>query len=464
MSTERRTSPGSNRSSRVSPIPNPLDHTAVDNSDAGKGSSRVRPSIVVSGTEGEDHSLNSNEQEHIREPEEITRDLDLPFQESPEPVKPTQRTRVSARQNLITCILQVTVSVVSDSSVSIPPKELELQLHDPKIYQRIEESAEQHAKDLCAVSNASNGVIFRYGNCTIVRENLGTHRRPLRSDSEWEEVLRCIDNDKTTENHGQLRLYISRDYYQQPPIGDSLAHAKGNEIYSLMKDAWHRKRYITHSDLKEVMSDHAIRQIIMKDECKGMNPVEKESFIQQVQSEGRTLLAICLLDGMKIWWLKHLLDAITGGDKALPFDLEHKCHDECRAKFQRILNGQSSFLATNFWKAGEHKDLHESIVVPLHFFPRDDGKDDINIRKAISSVTKLPDPDSVGTAADKKRAAECGSGAYSNVYCVKLDPNHHSLSKVRQFFWQFSVKADPRTGLGYLLRSQRAQRPREDFI
>ena len=434
MSTERRTSPGSNRSSRESPVPNLLDHTAVDNSDAGKSSSRVRPSIVVSGTEGKVHSFNSTEQEHIRELEKTTRELEPPFQESPEPVKPTQRTRVSARQNLITCILQITVSVVSGSSVAHPPKELELPFHDPKIYQRIEQSAEQHAKDLCAGSKASNGLIFRYGNCTIVRGNLSTHRRPLRSDLEWEEVFRCIVNEETTENHGQLRLYIRRDYYQQPAIVGSFARAKGDEIDYLMRHAWHRKRYITHSDLKKVMSDDAIRQIIMLDDCRGMNPVNKESFIQQVQSEGRILLAICLLDGTEIWWLKHLLDAITGGDKALPFDLEHKCHDECRANFQRILNAQSSFLATHFLQAGEHKDLHESIVVPVHFYPRDDGKDDMNTQNAISSVTKLADLHSEGIAAKKKTAAECGSGAYSNVYCVKLDPNHHSLSKVRHFF------------------------------
>ena len=431
ISTEPRTSPGSNPSSRESPIPNPLDHTAVDGSDAGTSSSRVRPRIVVSGTEGKDHSLNSTEQEHIRGPQKNTRELELPLQESPEPVKPTQRTRVSTRQDLITCILQITVN---GSSVSVPPQELELPFHDHNVYQTIEQSADRHAKDLCAESKAPNGVIFRYGNCTIVRDSLSTYRRPLRSSIEWEEVFRCIVNDEAAENHGQLRLYIRRDYYQQPAIVGSFADAKRDEIYDLEKDAWHRKRYITHSDLDKVMSDHAIRQIIMRDDCKGMNLVKKESFIQQVQSEGRTLLAICVLEGIEIWWLKHLLDSITGGDKALPLDLEHKCHAKCRAKFQRILNAQSNFLATHFLKAGEHKDLHESIVVPLHFFPRDEGKDDMNTQKAITSVTKIPDLHSEGVAADKKRAAECGSGAYSNVYCVKLDPNHHSLSKVRHSF------------------------------
>lgn len=431
MLTERRTSPDSNQSSRESPVSNALDHTAIDNSDAGKSSSRVRPSIVVNGTEGKDHSFNSTEQEHIRKPEKLTRELELPFQESSEPVKPTQRTRGSARQNLVTCILQITVS---GSSISNPPKELELPFYDPKIYQIIEQSAEQHAKDLCVGSKASNGVIFRYGNCMIVRDNLSTYRLPLRSDVEWDEVFRSIVNDKTSENHGQLRLYIRRDFYQQPAIAGSFADAKRDEIYDLMKHAWHRKRYIAHSDLNKVMSDYAIRQIIMRDDCKGMESTKKESFIQQVQSEGRILLAICLLDGIEIWWLKHLLDAITGGNAALPFDLEHQCHDECRAKFQRILNAQSSFLATDFHKAGEHKDLHESMVVPLHFFPRDDGKDNMNIQKAISSVTKLPDLHSEKIAAEKKRAAECGSGAYSNVYCVKLDPNHHSLSKVSHVF------------------------------
>ena len=440
MLAGRKTSPASDGCDREPPMSDPLDQAAIGSSDHGRNPSLARPIIVVNGTEGIEDSFSPTEHESTPElatpPQELKRPQgpSWPLQESPEPVHPAQRTRTSAQgsaiQNRITCILRITLR---GSPVSNPPKELEILLHEPETYQIIEQVAERHAKSFCGRSIGSRELIFRYGNCTIIWDNINKQRRPLRSHEEWVEVYKSIVEYWTSHSHEQLQLHIWRDYHQQPTIDGSFAEAKTNEIHDLMKHAWDLRRYIAHSDLEKIMSDHTIREIIMEDDCKGIKPDDKEMFIQQVQSQGRILLAICLRSDIKMRCLKRLLDS-TRSDARLPFDEKDQCHPSCRGKFQTLLDAQGIYLAARFDDPGEHKGLHPSIVVPLHFCPRADGKNNMILKEADSSVNELQDPYSQEIAAKKKMAAECGSGAYSNVYCVKLDPNHHGLSKVSRVF------------------------------
>ena len=427
----RKASQTSDKSGAELPMSEHLDQAAVSSSDTGHISSPAGPRIIVTGD-----SSRSTEQESTPElataswGSEKPRDPPPPRQESPESVHSARRTQNTAQgsviPNSIACTLHTTLRGSLESN---PPKYLEVLLHDPDIYKGIEQAAEQHAKTLCAGSIGSKEMIFRYGNCTIIWDKISKVRRPLRSYEEWGKVYKKIVKYWTSHSHEQLRLHIWRDYHQQHTIDGSFAETTNNEIHDLMKHGWGPKRYIAHSDLDKVMSDHTVCEIIMQD--KGIRSHDKDSFIQQVQSKGRILLAICVQSDIKMKCLKHILDREEkDSDAALPFDMDDICHKNCRSRFQRLLDVQGSYLAARFDGPGQHKILHPSIVVPLHFYPRVAGRKNMNVEEIITSVNELQDSHSEEVAAKKKEAARCGSGAYSNVYCVKLDPNHHGLSKV----------------------------------
>ena len=433
----RKVSQTLDKSDAEPPLSEGLGQATVSSNNTGHMYSLAGPNIIVHRAEDTEDPLRSNEQESTPElvtasgGSEKTREPPPPLQESPEPAHSARRTRSLGQgtvlQNTVTCTLGTTLR---GSLISNLPRTLEVLLHSSGTYQEIEQEAEQHAKTLCAGSIGSTELIFRYGNCTIIWDGTSRCRRPLRSYEEWLEVYKSIVEYWTSHSHEHLRLHIWRDYHQQPTIDGSFAETKNNEIHDLMKHAWGRKRYIAHSDLEKVMSDHTVREIIMQADCKGIKPYDKDMFIQQVQSKGRFLLAICVQSYMKMECLKHLLDH-KDGDAALPFDLKDLCHQSCRSKFQRLLDAQGSYLAARFEDPGQHNILHSSIVVPLHFYPRTNGRKDMNMEEADSPVNQMQDPyNDEEFAAKEKTAAECGSGAYSNVYCVKLDPNHHGLSKV----------------------------------
>lgn len=466
----RKVSQTLDKSDAEPPMSEHPDQATVSSNNPGRISSPAGPTIIVHRAEGTEDSLRSTEQESTPEPVTTSqqskkpREPPPPRQESPKPVHSARRARNLAQgtviQNTITCTLRTTLR---GSLVSSLPRELEVVLHSPETYQEIEQEAEQHAKTLCAGSIGTTEMIFRYGNCTIIWDDISIYRRPLRSYEEWAEVYKSIVEYWTSHSQEHARLHIWRDYHQQPTIDGSFADTKNNEIHDLMKHAWGRKRYIAHSDLEKVMSDHTVREIIMQADCTGIEPHEKDMFIQQVQSKGRVLLAICLQSDIKMQCLKHLLDH-KDSDVALPFDLKDLCHQSCRSKFQRLLNEQGSYLAARFDGPGQHKNLHPSIVVPLHFCPRANGRKNMNLEEVDSSVNELQDSYSEEFAAKEKTAAECGSGAYSNVYCVKLDPNHHGLSKVSHTLRHCSSEIETGVGLRYLLRSQRIPGPRSEIF
>lgn len=446
------------------PMSEHLDQATVNSSDTGHIPSPTGPTIIVT-----EDSLRSTEQEStpglapaswgLEKP----RDLHPSRQESPEPVHLARHTQNTAQGSVlldpITCTLHTTLRGSLESN---PPRNLEVLLHDPEIYKRIEQAAEQHAKTLCAGITGLREMIFRYGNCTIIWDNVSRYRRPLRSYEEWGEVYKSIVKHWTSHSHEQLHLHIWRDYHQQPTIDGSFAETKNNEIHDLMKQAWGLKRYIAHSDFEKVMSDHTVCEIIMQGECKG---IDKDRFIQQVQSKGRILLAICVQSDIKMKCLKHILDREEkSSDAALPFDMEDICHKSCRSKFQRLLDAQGNFLAARFDGPGQHKNLHPSIVVPLHFYPRPDRRKYMIVEENIKYFNELQDSHSEEVAAKKKEAAFCGSGAYSNVYCVKLDPNHHGLSKVSYTLQKCSLETKTGVGLRFLLCPQRISRPRSEIF
>ena len=434
----------------------------MDSSSTGPDTPPAGPAIIVHQPTQE--SLESTKQTpglaEIYKVHESAQESPSPRQESP--VIP------SFIQKKIAYTLRVTFEGSQDSKMV---DGLSVLLREPKSYQEIEKEAQKSATVLSADIINGRELKFSYGTCIVVSNNGNKNRLPLRSQEDWAVLYNSVVEYLILHTHERLHLRISRHYLacQDRPIAkESFAKLKSDEINDLMKRAWEKVDYIPHNILESIISDQTIHSIVNESPLEGVSQDEQDSFISRVQAEGRILLAMCVHANLGTECLKVLLDGgwKDGGWKDLslpPLDENSHCHYKHRKNYRSLCKDQGSFRAAHFAQ-GEHKDLHSGIVVPLHFFPRADGQDNITLEKAEPYVTKTPDLKSGKIAADEKQTAKCGSGAYSDVYCVKLDPNHHSLSKVSQVSGQFSVRANTSTGLRHLLRSQRAPRPREEII
>ncbi len=112
-----------------------------------------------------------------------------------------------------------------------------------------------------------------------------------------------------------------------------------------------------------------------------------------------------------------------------PLANKHCCHQRCGPRFKQLLVVQGGFYAAEFWEPGEHKRLHSCTVVPMQYHPKESQEDDYlnEETETLSEVEEGGHDEGMTTPAQK---ACCGSGAYSNVFRVRMDPAHHRLSKV----------------------------------
>lgn len=411
-----------------------LDGAGGGSSDTGQFSPPAGPTIRVYEAEDVEESLGSIG----KTPESATKyQVSEKSQESPqqrkESSKPLDATRrpqspagSSFNPSTIAYSLRVTFQGSPDSKLV---EELSVLLHKPESYQEIERVAEKHAKKLYAESIGPKDLKLSYGNCTIVSDDGTKTRIPLRSREDWMEVENAIARYWNPHTHGKLRLYISRHYLacQDQPTDDiSFAELKGLEINDLMKPTWEKKEYVPRNVLETVISDQTIYWIIKESPPNSVPQDNQDAFIHQVQAEGRILLAMCVHADLGMDCLKKLLDN-GWKDSNLPLNEDSRCHRECRRKFKTLVQAQGGFRAEYFVE-GEYKTLRSHAVVPLYFCSRAHGNDDVD-----REVTGLPSNEVQNSSSGVSRirtAAFCGHGAYSNVYCVKMDPNHHSLSTV----------------------------------
>ena len=392
------------------------------------------PEIIVHRAESTQESLGSPEKTPepatVYQVSEKAQESPSLRQESPKPSDgprgPQSPAGGSFIQNRITFNLRVTWEGCPDSKLV---EDQSVLLHEPESYRTIEISAENHANALSAKTIGPRELKFSYGNCTIVSSNGTKTRLPLRSQEDWAEVNKAIIEYWTSHTQERLHLCILRHYLAcqgRPGEEKSFAELKCLEIDDLMKRTWEKKDYIPHNVLETVISDQAIYWIIKENPPKSVRHDDQDAFIQRVQAEGRILLAMCVHAELGMECLEKLLD---GGwkDSRLPLNEKSLCHHSCRRKFRTLVQTQGGYRAAIF-VLGEHKTLHSHTVVPLHFYPKAHGKDDLD-REVIEVCGNEPQ-NSTSKEGAIKAAAWCGSGAYSNVYCVKMNPNHHSLSQV----------------------------------
>ncbi len=299
-------------------------------------------------------------------------------------------------------------------------------------FREIEREAEKQVRSRCAKSLGARELIFRYGSCTIFDEEGYESVHSLTYLDDWRDLRTILFNHWTSGTQRRLSLKISRDYYALATTAtgeESFAKTKDWEIHTLMKKA-DGKYYIPRTDLWNVTSKETIRQIIMEDaSINNMALEEKEAFVHDVQTKARKLLALCVYTRVDMRCLKKLRD-LSVSDESLPLGDSNRCHDKCGATFQDLLAKQGSFMAPVFDILGEHQILRSCFVLPIHFVPKVDQDGTVgspkNVAKGLPPLSEAEEQ----VVLRRRELANCGSGAYSRVYRVRIDPDHHKLSPV----------------------------------
>ena len=319
-------------------------------------------------------------------------------------------------------------------------RDIPINPNNPSNYGNISKTAAACVERYHSTALAGKSLNFRNnGACTITcnESHIGRHTQGLSTESDWKDICTVILNFWRSSTHHEIHLDIYREYYgllTRRISDERFAEAKRQEIWRLMKTAFDGRKYIPRLDLTRIASMDMIREIVTDDPT--VEPTQKETLIQEAYKNGPILLTMCVHAQLRMECLKVLLDnKIT--DKSYPLGQRDCCHEKCGANFDVLLQYQGAFNAAVFFKPGEHQKLPKATVVPIHFHP-----------KSSNPTTALEDPQETSSdeemtsdeedANSEKRRAHCGSGAYSNVYRVRIDPAHHRLTKVNK--GQFSFR------------------------
>lgn len=302
---------------------------------------------------------------------------------------------------------------------------------EPNSYEKVEKIAQDLVREASMGASGAKQINFKYGNCTVVGDHVEKIGLPLTTREDWENVCAILVNYWRSDPLRTLRVDIFRDYFSyrsRATSEGSLADTKRGEIHNLIKDASDDRQYIPRTALMRFNSLENIREIIIQDDRLDLGPKEKEHFIQSVQSNAPCLLALCVYARLKMQCLNILLQK-RFSDTALPQKRQDCCHEKCGPDFANLLSMRGCFTAARFENVGEHQDFDNSVVIPIHFVPIGEGQGKMmkagcqrDLENGIGNPSRVTDV--------AKQSACCGSGAYSNVYRVRIDPDHHRLLKV----------------------------------
>lgn len=309
-------------------------------------------------------------------------------------------------------------------------------LHETHSYRKIETKALHFVGETFAEELTSREVYFRYGNCTIVGNNRYRRRLPLTSLQDWKIVCKAVIYYQATYNLSP-HLEIWREYFscQDRTLNEtSLQAGTSSDIHQLMaheSERTHGTSYITRADLNRAIPPHIIPDLIREDSPRGMDEMQMQDLISRIRSRAPLLLAMFVDAGLHMSCLKELVDQDID-DSALPLTKGRRCHDNkrapCQKNFDEMIERQGRFRPVRFDKPGEHQDLHKYRVVPIRFCPkRNPIATPASATGHIAEETvRTPDNQEIC----KKNEAFCGSGSFSTVYRVRLNPHQHTLMEV----------------------------------
>lgn len=309
-----------------------------------------------------------------------------------------------------------------------------IRLIDASDYQGLEKSAEDYVRTHCEPILAGKSLYFRNGDCAIIGDNKDRHVHGLSSQEDWKDICTFLINFYTSNRYHHQHVDITRDYFAlltRRISDESFADSKRREIWRLMEVAFDGRRYIPRTDLTRVTSADMIQQIIVEDPVPASEHEEQKLFLHEVLQRGRKLLAMCVHAQLRMKCLRELLNSGHNDDTlpSKPLEDGDCCHPRCGPNFANLVSSQGGFNAAEFLKPGEHQELHRTTVLPIHYRPnqtlRDALIDEVETGSEVEEIRRLGEE-----ATTPKQRASRGSGAFSKVYRVRLDPAHHKLTKV----------------------------------
>lgn len=316
-------------------------------------------------------------------------------------------------------------------------EKVSMQPNNPSSYEDIERKAQNFVEAQCdPTSLAGKSVNFRHGDCTITCDGhegneIGKHTQDLSTKADWKDICTVLANLWERSHHRAMHLDIHREYFgvlMRRISDESFAKAKRREISNLMKSAFDGREYISRTDLLRVASMDMIRAIIVEDDT--IQQDERENLIQKAYEKAPILTTMCVHAQLRMKCLQKLLDQGIS-DEMYPLEEKHCCHKNCKPDF-RYLRYQGGFHAAVFFIIGGNQKLDKGTVIPVHYYPMDiDSVASTDSCRGSVSEEEAEDDDE-DKESDKYRAY-CGSGAYSNVYRVRIDPAHHNLARVSDY-------------------------------
>ena len=301
----------------------------------------------------------------------------------------------------------------------------------PRSYEEIE----SHATQFCETqypNEMNKEFLFRSGSITF----LGSRRKTtlsLSSPLDWYR-FRFI-------RHSDLlpfaRVEISRDYISlkiRPDDDSTFAQTKRDEICDLMSmsKAFDGREYIRRLDLDRLTSEATIRLVVMEDNSLKGSRIDKDEIVKEIYNRARTLFAMCVCAPLSMDCLKVLVDkSLVDANRQLL--TEHDlCHKGCRANFKNLVNTQGGFRAAEF-ALGQHYKLHPPTVIPLKYHEFVGNEASLLQRTPSGGLSSNEEID------EKREKSRCGTGAYSNVFRVRLDPDYNTLDEVSQYVVVHSI-------------------------
>ncbi len=258
--------------------------------------------------------------------------------------------------------------------------------------------------------NTTRESYIRYGICRVIGTKHEACEELEDPDQLEEKAISLICGFIHDHKYERFHLEIIWEYatvkLQKIPH-EKYAQTIASEISSKIVQNYVRKSYIPRKDLVRIMSPEVIRQIIDEDDSSKENAWtddQRTEFAIQVQQHCSRLQAVCIYQGLPMKFLKHLMDHgirdIDPPDEVFEDRHLQKCSERnCPTHMTKFFEMYHGFFAHKFDPDGEMQIFTEAMVLPLYY---------------------------VGN----EKNSRLGYGAASNVYEVKIDPVHHSLSNV----------------------------------
>ena len=340
----------------------------------------------------------------------------------------------------VTCYLHITLD---GATIPFAMNDLKIAYKEVDSYDIIERIAQDYIHKTCSEGPAIRRLSFKYGNCTIKGEDVEKLGIPLTTTEDWASICLILSRLWTLKPRRPLEIHIFRAYFSRRSPSGSESSVPGTqrlELQKLMKRAADGRKYIPRLALMSFTSESNIRKVVNHESRLDLDKEAKERFIMKVQETAPRLFALYIYAGLTMKCLMRQVD-IGYNDGRLPLDEDDCCHPRCAADFETLLDRQGGFFAAQFDHIGEHQDFDSRIVIPIHYFPVDEDEIDF-VKEGRKNDLEYDRPYAFDSWHSEKRKAWCGSGAYSNVYRVRIDSDHHKLSRVSRFSSLSLITAD----------------------